>query len=103
LHRAARRQGGDGAGEIAGILDHGAVDGGDDVAGLDAGLRRRAAVLRIVDDRAPRLLQAEAIGDLRRYGLHLNTEPAAGYRTLVLQLRDDELCGRGRNVEADAD
>ena len=42
LDRIARRETADGAGEFAGILDRFAIDAGDDVAGLDAGLGRRA-------------------------------------------------------------
>src|ERR1700753_3353563 len=103
LHRRARRDHRDVAGEIARILDFGAVDRGDDVTRLDAGLGRRTAVLRIVDHRTPRLLQAEAVGDVSRHRLYLDAEPAAGDIALVLELGDHELGGAGRNVEADAD
>ena len=80
-----------------------AVDRGDDVTRLDAGLGGRAAVLRIVDHRALGLLQAEAVGDIGRHRLHLDAEPAARDVALVLELGDDELRGGGGNVEADAD
>src|SRR6201999_4089673 len=103
LDRRTRRDAADVAGEIAGVLDLGAVDRGDDVTRLDAGLGRRTAVLRIVDHRTPRLLQAEAVGDVGRHRLHLDAEPAARHVALVLELGDNELGGRGRNVEADTD
>src|SRR6202043_3474419 len=90
-------------GEIARILDFSAVDRGDDVTRLDAGLGRRTAVLRIIDHRAPRLLHAEAVGDVGGDGLDLNAEPAARDVALVLELGDHELGGGGRDVEADAD
>ena len=41
-----------------------AIDVGDDVAGQDAGLDRRAVGLRLGDQRAAHRLQTEALGDL---------------------------------------
>src|SRR6516165_2573339 len=48
----------DGARELAGILHLHAIDGGDDVAGFDSGLRRGAAALRLINNRTLGLLQA---------------------------------------------
>ena len=42
----------DAAGEIGRVLDHLAVELGDHVAGLEAGLSRRRSRHRLVDDRA---------------------------------------------------
>ena len=64
LHRVAGRKTADGAGEFARILDLLAVDGGDDVAGLDARLGRRTVGLRFRHQRAFGLLHAEAVGDV---------------------------------------
>src|ERR1051325_575053 len=64
LHIGAGRQAGDALGEFARVLDLLAVDAGDHVAGLDAGLHGRAVRLRLCHQRALRLLQAEAVGDV---------------------------------------
>src|SRR6185369_1063876 len=76
-------------GKIAGILHRHAIDGGDDVACLDAGLLRRAAGLRFGNERAFRLLEAEAVGDVLRHRLDLHADPAARDRAMVLELTDD--------------
>ena len=59
--------------------------------------------LRLGDQRALRLLQAEAVGDVRRHRLDLHADPAARHRALVLELGDDRLHGVGRDREGDAD
>src|SRR2546421_6271258 len=59
LDVGAGRQAGDLLGEIACVLDLLAIDRSDDVAGLDAGLDGRPVGLRLSDQRAFRLLQAE--------------------------------------------
>src|SRR6185312_14200205 len=92
-----------GAGELARILDALAVDLGDHVAGLDAGLGCGTIGLRLGDQRAFRLLQAEAVGDLLGHRLDLDADPAAADGALVLELGDDALHGRRRNRERDAD
>src|SRR5262249_40817612 len=56
LHRIAGREPADGAREFLGILDRLAVDGGDHVARLDAGLGRRTVGLGVRNQRAFRLL-----------------------------------------------
>src|SRR5581483_2123494 len=103
LDRAAGRNAADGAGELARVLHRLAVDRGDDVAGFDAGLGRGAVGLRFGNQRAFRLLQAEAVGDLGSDGLNLYADPAAAHRALVLELVDDGLHRRRRNREGDAD
>ena len=66
LHRRARRQTADGARDLAGIADVLAVDGGDDVAGLDTGLDSGSSCLRLGDQRAASLLEAKIFRDVRR-------------------------------------
>src|SRR6476646_10088056 len=99
----AGRKTADGAGEFLGILDRLAVDGGDDVTGLDAGLGRRTIGLRFRHQRAFRLLHAEAVGDVRRHRLDLDTDPAAADRALVLELGNHALDRRSRDRERDTD
>ena len=52
---------------------------------LAAGL----STLRLGDERAFRLLEAEAVGDVRRDRLDLDADPAAGHVAVVLELGDD--------------
>ena len=66
LHRRPGRKAADGARNLAGIADLLAVDGGDDVAGLDTGLDGRSVCLRLRDQRAASLLEAEIFRDVRR-------------------------------------
>jgi hypothetical protein len=91
LTAGAGRETADGAGEFLGILDRLAIDAGDDVTGLDAGLGRRTVRLRFRHQRAFRLLHAEAVGDVRRHRLDLDADPAAADRALVLELGDHAL------------
>src|ERR1019366_8832466 len=103
LHRIAGRETADGAGEFTGILDRLAVHRRDHVAGFDTGLRRRAVGLRFCNQCALRLLEPEAVGDVSRDRLNLDTDPAAADRALVLELRNHILHGRCRNRKRDAD
>src|SRR6478735_2307634 len=103
LHGVARRKPADGASEFAGILDRFTVDRSDDVAGFDAGLGRGAIGLRFGYQRAFRLLQAEAVGDVSRHRLDLDTDPAAADRALVLELGNHVLHRGSGNRERDAD
>ena len=52
LHRSLRSHRSDLLGEIAGVLDFLAVNGGDDVTSLDTGLLRRTVRLRLGNQRA---------------------------------------------------
>ena len=90
-------------GEIARILHRLAVHRGDHVAGLDAGLDGRTVGLRLGDQRAFGLLQAEAVGDVGVDRLDLHADPSARDRALVLELGHDRLHGVGRDRERDAD
>jgi len=101
--RSIRRHHPDGARELAGILHLRAIDGGDDVAGFDSGLRRGAPALRLVNNRSCGRLQAEATGDIGSDWLDLHAKPAARDMPFLLELRDDHLGGIGRNIEPDAD
>src|SRR5581483_2990343 len=76
----------DTAREFARVMDIIAVDRGDDVAALDARLGRRTAGLRLGNQRAGRLLQTHAVGDIRRDRLDLHADPAARHRALVAKL-----------------
>src|SRR5581483_9585552 len=77
---------GDSAGEVAGILDLTTVHREDHVAALQARLGRGAALLNVVDERSLSLLEAEAVGDLRRYRLHHDADPAAADGALLHEL-----------------
>src|SRR5512132_3468888 len=79
------------------------VEGEDDVALTNAGLHRRTAVRDGGDQRAFRLVQGEALRDLRGDRLDGDAEPAALHRALLLQLGHDLLRDVRRNGEADAD
>ena len=103
LGLGVRRQHADGPDHLPGVLHLRAVDGRDDIAGVDAGLGRWAAFLRLVNHCAFGLLQAKAVGNARGHRLDLNAEPTAGDVAMVLQLGDDKLRGVGGDVEADAD
>src|SRR6185312_4487427 len=103
LNRGAGRHRADPASKVARVVHRRAVDRDNDVTALDAGLGRRAVGLRLGDERAGRLLQAHALGDLRGHRLNLHADPPAGDAALVAQLRDDVLHSVGRNVESDAD
>jgi hypothetical protein len=85
LDRVARRKTADGTGELAGVFDRLAIHRSDDIAGFDAGLGSRAVGLRFRHQRALGVLQTKAVGDIRRYRLNLDTDPAAG-----LEYRCDE-------------
>src|SRR6516165_507038 len=79
-----------------------AVDRGDHVARLDAGLGSRAVGLRLGDQRAFAALHAEALGNLGRDRLDVHADPAAAHDALVLELRDHGLHRVGGNVEGNA-
>ncbi len=72
---AAQRFGGKAIVEGIGIVDDGAVDADDHVAGLDAGARGRAGGCDIRHQGAARALEAETVGNLRRHLLQLGAEP----------------------------
>src|SRR6185312_15052342 len=59
------------------VMDILAVEGKDDVAGLDAGDLGRAAVAHAGDERALGLVEAQALGDLVGDALDVDAEPAA--------------------------
>src|SRR5215217_3046463 len=91
------------AGELARVGDRLAVDRGDHVAGLEARLLGRRAVLRARDERALLGRDAEALGQLLRQRLDLHAEIAPADPPVLLQLVDDRLNGRGRHREGEAD
>ena len=103
LHRGARRHRADLARQLARIADSRAIERGNDVATRDAGVGRRAVRLRLRDERAGGLLQAEAVGDLGRDRLDLDADPPAGDGTLVAQLGDDALHRLGGDSESNTD
>src|SRR6202021_4100631 len=76
---------------------------GDHVAGFDTGLCRRTVCLRFRNQRAFRLLQTEAVGNIGRDRLNLDTDPATAHRALVLELGNDASHGRSRDRERNAD
>src|SRR5262245_20147421 len=89
LHVRTRSHGADLPGEITGILDGVTVDGGDHIAGEDAGFRGGAVRLRLGDERAFGSFHAEALGDVGGDRLNLHAEPTAADHALVLELGDD--------------
>src|SRR5262249_62137724 len=91
------------ASELTRVLDHRAIDRSDHVACGNAGLRRGAIGLRFGNERAFRLLEAEAIGDLRRDRLDLHAQPGPIDEAMVLELGHDHLCGFGGDIESDTD
>src|ERR1700730_13248274 len=93
----------DDAGQFPRILDRLAVHRRNDVACFNAGLCCRSILLRISYQRALRLLQAHAVGDILGYRLNLNTNPTAADASLVLELSDHVLYRRGRDRKCDAD
>src|ERR1700746_89149 len=103
LESAARCKATDDAGQFPGIPDRLTVYRSNDVACLDAGLCCRSIYLRISYQRALRLLQAHAVGDILGYRLNLNTDPTAADAALVLELGDHALYGRRRDRKCDAD
>src|SRR5512132_2222085 len=94
---------GDRAAQLPRRRHRGSVEAEDDVALTYARLRRRAAFSDGGDQRAFRLLQAEAVGNLRGDRLDGDAKPAALHGALLLQLRHDLLRDVRRNGEADAD
>src|ERR1700680_3772599 len=91
------------AGQFPRILDRLTIYRGNDVACFNAGLCCRSILLRISDQRALRLLQTHAVGDILGYRLNLNTDPTAADASLVLELSDHVLYRRCRNRKCDAD
>src|SRR5262249_60646606 len=89
IHVRTRRHGADLPGEITGILDGVAVDGGDHTAGEDAGFRGGAVRLQLGDECAFGSFHAEALGDVGGDRLNLHAEPTAADHALVLELGDD--------------
>src|SRR3954470_15047266 len=103
LHIGAGRQARDALRQLAGVLHLLAVDAGDHVTGLDAGLNGRGVTLRLLPECALRLLQAEALGDVGIDRLNLHADPSTCHRALVLELGHDRLHRIGGNRERDAD
>ena len=103
LDRGPRRRPADPASKRARILDRLAVDGGDHIAGLDAGLSRRTPRLRLGDQCAIVRLQPEAVGDVGIDRLNLDADPSACHRALVLELLDDRAHRLRRNRKGDSD
>src|SRR6266849_2320151 len=103
LGGAARCEATDDAGQFPGILDRLTIYRGNDVARFNAGLCCRSILLRISYQRALRLLQTHAVGDILGYRLNLNTDPTAADASLVLELSDHVLYRRCRDRKCDAD
>src|SRR5713226_3300384 len=100
---AARCEATDDASQFPGILDRLTVYRGNDVACLNAGFCCRSILLRISHQRALRLLQTHALGDILGYRLNLNTDPTAADASVVLQLGDHVLYSHCRDRKCDAD
>src|SRR5512132_1628142 len=94
---------GDRAAQVPRRRHRNSVEAEDDVALTYARLRRRAAFRDGGNQRAFRLVQAEAVGDLRGDRLDGDAQPAALHRALLLQLRHDLLRAVRRNGETDTD
>src|SRR3954469_12421844 len=91
LDRAARCEAPDDAGQFTGILDRLTICRSNDVACLDARLCRWSILLGVGYQRALRLLQTHAVGDILGYRLNVNTDPTAADASVVLQLGDHVL------------
>src|SRR6185437_6360360 len=89
LHRLVDRRFGDDAWQATHIGHLLAVEGEDDVAGLNAGHLGRTAIAHARDEGAFRLVEAEALGDLVGDALDVDAEPAAPRVAKVLELLDD--------------
>src|SRR5258708_7900357 len=85
---AARCEATDDPGQFSGILDRLTVYRGNEVACFHAGLGCGPVLLGISYQRALRLFQTHAIGDILGYRLNLNTDPTAAYASFVLELSD---------------
>src|SRR6516165_7035421 len=85
------------AGQLPCILDRLAIHCSDDVAGFDTCLGGRPILLSIRYQRTLGLLQIEAVCNALRYRLNLNPDPAAADASLILELSDHGLHGRGGN------
>src|ERR1043165_7255858 len=85
--------------ELARLVDRLAVEADDDVAGLEAGLLRRAAGLDLGDERAARSVEAEGLGERRRYFLHADAEASA----LDLAVREQLLLDADRRIDRDGE
>ena len=85
------------------VLDRLAVDRDDGVAAPDAGLGGRAVPGRVGDQRSPRVLETDAVGDLLRDRLDLHADEAARHLAVVAQIGHDPLGDMGRDRESDAD
>src|SRR5690606_34376111 len=92
-----------GAAEVECVIDRVAIDGGDDVTGLDAGRAGRTILGDIADNRALGLFEANAIGDVTRHVLDADAEIAAGHGAAVDQLVDDTLDRGSGDGEGDTD
>src|SRR5262249_244509 len=102
LDRRARALGAYLLRQIARVMDRLTVHRDDHITGPDSGLRGRAVRLQRVNQRAADLLEAHRVRDLGGHRLDLHAEAAAGDMTIVLELRDHALRGRGWDIEADS-
>ena len=89
--------------QAAHVLDGLAVESENHVARLDAGGGGRAIRRDGGHQRAFRLLQTEALGDLVGHVLHVHAEPAAPRLAILLELIDHLHRAVRRHGEADAD
>ena len=103
FHRLVDRRFGDDARQAAHVGHVLAVEAQHHVARLDAGDLGRAAVLHAGDERAPGLVEAEALGDLVGHALDVDAKPAAPRMAELPDLIDHRLGQVRRNGEADAD
>src|SRR5450755_3911964 len=93
----------DDSSEFSGILYRLAIHGGDNVTRFNAGLGCWPITLGFSDQCAFRLFQSQAIGDILRHRLNLNTDPATVDGSLILELTDHALHCPSRDRERDAD
>src|SRR6185437_11141450 len=98
-----RRHGSNPPRQLARVANRRSIDCCNNVTALDTGFDRRAAGLRLVVKSTGGLLQAHAVGNVRRYRLDLHADPPAGNDALIAQLAYHVLDGTGRNGERDAD
>jgi hypothetical protein len=103
LRRRARRHCGNCPHEVARTLHSFVVHRGNDIAGFDPCLRRRAVALDFSNNCADRILEPNCLGKHRGDRLNLHAEPASRDVSLILELPDDECDGFGWNSKCNAD
>src|SRR5262245_34405988 len=89
--------------KVRAISGRSAIDTGDDIAGPDPRLVRRAAGNRRIHDHTFGRLHAESAGKLRSHRLQMHANPAAHHMPLLFEAVEYKFRSRGWNVEGHPD